>query len=1434
MAASCGGLQTTLLLHVSLPALGVDNCFSLKLNPQNHARIIEQLGDFVEAIETEFREYLVDVDRNVSQSKMEYLSKKTAQEVEEWRARLKKAEDSEIKVARAMTQMNKMRDCYYKELLHLREQIYRQKKEGDSFVPNYAFHFDPAEYVMDDEVKRLVNDKVGLIQQEFETKLAEQVATHARTTGVLKEKVKTTTLKLNKTREMIDKLMSAHGYDNEDHVLETVGSVVVNEERIEKKMEREISKEEKILEKAEATKQVVAANKVAASPLQEVLMGFHNFLQRKYGSIKTACSCMKMLVDDPHRVGVAELTKITNDIGYATRDVRTLFKSIDTNAVGFFPLTEEQFVPSTSTSSITLGAPELPKSTPLRGGIGRSASSHCLLSIAENTKFLNTSKQKFDTPIQEDIAEAPDDASLFLYGQLGDKHALSDTESHVSGTSSCSELTVSTRDYYSRGGKKKRKEGGGRRGSTGAIGGGRRGTATRILASAPPRKVVLKEDKETMTLWGLDTNYVPQMTGPCNVGFAKTFVEQGTAAIPLHTSFPPVKTLNAKTATDIDTRIIDQALKYFEKKAEKTWQRIADGEDKVNNEEDESDIFEESEGGAPLSSCHSRAQLSSCSQESDGSKQLALKDDSDVTGKTGLPSTRRSTNESGSARHQSNGDYRRGSEESCAKTVLGAARQKTHSEAQSRSPSAHSRCSEGRVMSQCGSPEASPRNAALDAAKTSRGSQRMSSSALLQQCDSLGEEVSPRARAAVPTTSQEVQAVIEVTHEEVQVAMQRCALLQHEFWSIPGEDAVEPQLAQVVELIEQLEVRLEKLRYDANETQKETIDKSETRMRYVNSLVNASKPSSPGSPKCDWLVNNSPRKSFGARDSFGMQQRKTFGARTLSTNAFGGAIGSTAVPSGKTLLYDTLSPSHTKGVPTEPPGSKIPDGPRSSFHASLNAHKAPTELPALQTGVKRMPTAGWSGFDTRTIVGVDPGVRQCSPIPNAPTQPAPKKNTSPTTHSPAPNMNPPPEPISPKTARALHILAAGAASPSPLPAVTAARTSFTLSAHVNDVAVPAARGNLNESPVHVAESAGGGLVPEGLTAENGSGNVMKQDDDDRIPARESVGPPHNVVTGHNSCATLSETIAGSQAPTEGHGVNDRENVSASDVSGDESALSWGTAHENAFDDEQREEFLFSEFNSQSNEGSDNEARPSFREASLSANYPSFPNRAHNIAGVAPIVVAKRLAAGALLELAHHSASPLVLAHNTLCAGGQKSCSDAHNDNVASLTPVPGDVNPRETFDFGGINEAVESSLEYTNRRTFHGAQNLHKRRTSGELNSPESSDMPQYRQSFAQRESLQRQSFQRQSFNKHDPQRQSFQRQSFQRQSFNKQTARDSQRQSFHRASFQRNSFQRQSSGKPSMQEKITPDLAITSGEVVPYVPTFGTTNMGAVGGIAR
>jgi len=163
--------HTDLLVLVELPAVGVNTNIKFNVKSTNLDRIAGVLSDCLSDLVNELEDDLLLTDSEGSDLMIEHLRKSAAAQLSAWEQRLVEASETKAKGERAVQHLKTMREAYYKELSHCREQLHlkhRAEEKGEDFKPSNVVHFDPTEYIADDEMSELLRQKIAIMQPEHD------------------------------------------------------------------------------------------------------------------------------------------------------------------------------------------------------------------------------------------------------------------------------------------------------------------------------------------------------------------------------------------------------------------------------------------------------------------------------------------------------------------------------------------------------------------------------------------------------------------------------------------------------------------------------------------------------------------------------------------------------------------------------------------------------------------------------------------------------------------------------------------------------------------------------------------------------------------------------------------------------------------------------------------------------------------------------------------------------------------------------------------------------------------------------------------------------------------------------------------------------------------------------------------------------------------
>lgn len=335
--------KPTLILSVEVPALGLMAQCSFAVRSSRLQALYEGVSGMFTEFCRVYEDDFIGTERDAFCHKLEALRKSCKAELDVWQGSLKSAVDCRLKADRISGQLNKMRDAYFKELFHLREQVYQKNKaeqEGTVFQPNYALLFDPSDFAAEDEVTKIVADKVNCVKQEFETKLSEMEAKYQDRVRQLRDQLKAKQMLLCRKQRLLDKAKAGT-------VIEPQEDLATEEEQILSKLRRQS------LRAAEKEDQKVPSPEEAAQ--QEAVQRFHQHLERLFGSLKEASAFIGNKVDVTRGLNFDELRGLLNDLGYVC-DLKKTFQHF---SFGKLDVTMRDVLDGTASRLVSLSEEDL-------------------------------------------------------------------------------------------------------------------------------------------------------------------------------------------------------------------------------------------------------------------------------------------------------------------------------------------------------------------------------------------------------------------------------------------------------------------------------------------------------------------------------------------------------------------------------------------------------------------------------------------------------------------------------------------------------------------------------------------------------------------------------------------------------------------------------------------------------------------------------------------------------------------------------------------------------------------------------------------------------------------------------------------------------------------------------------------------------------------
>lgn len=165
-----------LIVQVELPALGVHTLLKFGVRRASVERIMGALKDLFEGFAEDLGDELLLHDAQGTELKWKSLQHAATEQLAAWEAKLSEAQEAKSKGERAVHHMKGMREAYLKELTHCREQLFqkdRAEEQHQLFTPALVKHFNPAQYLVDDEMSEVLKQKIIALEGEHQSELAE-------------------------------------------------------------------------------------------------------------------------------------------------------------------------------------------------------------------------------------------------------------------------------------------------------------------------------------------------------------------------------------------------------------------------------------------------------------------------------------------------------------------------------------------------------------------------------------------------------------------------------------------------------------------------------------------------------------------------------------------------------------------------------------------------------------------------------------------------------------------------------------------------------------------------------------------------------------------------------------------------------------------------------------------------------------------------------------------------------------------------------------------------------------------------------------------------------------------------------------------------------------------------------------------------------------
>jgi len=206
-----------LILSVEIPVLQLNNIIRLNLKPQVPAQqemLLDRVAGCMVEICGDLTDHLQAIEWDGNEEKLERFRAKAMQALDDLAQKQKACEDGLRRAEVAKTQLNDMRESYYKELTQLRQQLHLKReaeKAGQTYEPAEYSMFDPTRYAWDDATKALMQRVAAEWQRHFD----EYKSMLGGQAGELTSQLQTAKMMLDRKDQLLQALMKRHGYSGE-------------------------------------------------------------------------------------------------------------------------------------------------------------------------------------------------------------------------------------------------------------------------------------------------------------------------------------------------------------------------------------------------------------------------------------------------------------------------------------------------------------------------------------------------------------------------------------------------------------------------------------------------------------------------------------------------------------------------------------------------------------------------------------------------------------------------------------------------------------------------------------------------------------------------------------------------------------------------------------------------------------------------------------------------------------------------------------------------------------------------------------------------------------------------------------------------------------------------------------------------------------------
>eukprot|EP00927_Polykrikos_kofoidii_P043590 TRINITY_DN37672_c0_g1_i1.p1 TRINITY_DN37672_c0_g1~~TRINITY_DN37672_c0_g1_i1.p1 ORF type:complete len:984 (+),score=163.99 TRINITY_DN37672_c0_g1_i1:232-3183(+) len=322
---------TPLTVLIELPGIGFKAALCIDVKQEGQTRAANAVEEVVHTVCQKIRRDFTADSGDVVVEKLEMIRKDAIRDLTEWQNMLRLIDDWREKSERASSELCRMREAYFKEIYHLREQLYRQGRRDESLAlePAECAHFDALEFLHEDDIARIVGNKVKLAKEEWDEQFHEMMEDHKVCNCALREELVSTKVQLLQRNQLVEAIVRQRGYKNEQELLLVVGSIAPSDLRkaveccdqeatvLEQNAQHERRLEQEVLSRRLVDGQSTESMPPSNNPSISETEVFCRFLTKRFGSARKATSELSKRWPLTQPLSLNDFTALTAHVGYS-------------------------------------------------------------------------------------------------------------------------------------------------------------------------------------------------------------------------------------------------------------------------------------------------------------------------------------------------------------------------------------------------------------------------------------------------------------------------------------------------------------------------------------------------------------------------------------------------------------------------------------------------------------------------------------------------------------------------------------------------------------------------------------------------------------------------------------------------------------------------------------------------------------------------------------------------------------------------------------------------------------------------------------------------------------------------------------------------------------------------------------------------------------